>query len=322
MRFSSIGDIVLTTPIIRCIKEQTGATVHFLTKSPYAPILTSNPRIDQVHVFNQSTSEILTELRQMNFTYVVDLHNNHRTRILRQRLGIPYSAFPKLNLQKWIAVQTGVNFLGHRHVVARYFLAAAALGVLPDQEGLEFYIPEEFDQSLDERTGGMVNQPYLALVLGAAHKTKQMPEFVVNQVINQINHPIILLGGQGEAAMGQRLAATHGHVWNGCGVLHLYESAAILRDARVVITPDTGMMHIAAAFQKPILSVWGNTIPEFGMSPYVPGKPHLSRMFFVPGLPCRPCSKIGFPRCPRGHFNCMMKIPVDALVQAAGHYFG
>ncbi|RTQ44044.1 glycosyl transferase, partial [Hymenobacter gummosus] len=69
----------------------------------------------------------------------------------------------------------------------------------------------------------------------------------------------------------------------------------------------TGQMHIAAAFRKEIISVWGNTVPEFGMYPFRTE----FRALEVEGLGCRPCSKIGYEKCPQGHFRCMRDIRID-----------
>jgi ADP-heptose:LPS heptosyltransferase len=100
--------------------------------------------------------------------------------------------------------------------------------------------------------------------------------------------------------------------------LSLEGSAAVLRQAALVITHDTGMMHIAAAFQKKILSIWGNTVPALGMYPYYgPANPDQNTSFEVEGLSCRPCSKIGHQACPKGHFHCMNRQDVGKIVLGA-----
>jgi ADP-heptose:LPS heptosyltransferase len=75
-------------------------------------------------------------------------------------------------------------------------------------------------------------------------------------------------------------------------------------------------MHIAAALKKPVVSVWGNTVPAFGMTPYMPGRESNSVILEVNDLRCRPCSKIGFDKCPKGHFQCMRGIDDQAIADA------
>jgi ADP-heptose:LPS heptosyltransferase len=96
-------------------------------------------------------------------------------------------------------------------------------------------------------------------------------------------------------------------VFNGCGKFNLNQSASLLKQSLAVFTHDTGLMHIAAAFKKQIFSIWGNTVPEFGMYPY---KTPFS-IFENKKLQCRPCSKIGHNKCPLGHFKCMNDVVFD-----------
>jgi ADP-heptose:LPS heptosyltransferase len=157
---------------------------------------------------------------------------------------------------------------------------------------------------------GIQNSPkntppqYIAFVIGAAHATKRLPTEKIVEICNQIKLPVLLLGGKEDMENGQLIEnQTTGKVINLCGKLNLNQSASVVRQATKVVTHDTGLMHIAAAFRKDIISVWGNTIPEFGMTPYLPSEG--SKIFEVSSLKCRPCSKIGFDKCPKGHFRCM-----------------
>jgi ADP-heptose:LPS heptosyltransferase len=126
--------------------------------------------------------------------------------------------------------------------------------------------------------------------------------------------PIVLLGGKTEQAIGERIASAAGaHVVDLCAKLSLHQSAAVVQQSAKVITHDTGLMHIAAAFRKPIISVWGSTVPKFGMWPFYPTALELNTSVEVLGLSCRPCSKIGFDRCPKTHFKCMQSIDVGQI---------
>lgn len=311
IRFSSIGDIVLTTPVIRCLKKQLGAEVHYLTKKGFRQVLEANPYIDKIHSIEKRVGEVLPELKKEGFDFIVDLHRNIRTLQVKSALRVPSRSFDKLNWEKWLMVRFKINRLPNVHIVDRYLATVTHLGLVNDKKGLDYFIPEK--DEVDPKTLlGDQSKKYIAFVIGAAHATKRLPPEKIISICQKINHPIILLGGPGEARIGQKIADASGpHTINSCGQLRLHQSASIVRQAWKVITHDTGMMHIAAAFQKDIISVWGNTIPEFGMYPYSPeGFPSNTRLE-VKGVSCRPCSKIGYQSCPKGHFRCMVDIEED-----------
>lgn len=321
IRFSSIGDIVLTTPVVRALKRQLGAEVHYLTKASFRNVLAANPHIDQIHIIQKDLTEILPRLRAERFDGIIDLHHNLRSWRVRWGLwATPGRAFRKLNFEKWLMVRFKINRLPEIHIVDRYLNAAAHLGVVNDGEGLDYFIPpaDELDTGAFIRSNGRElagnpdlkppEIPYTAFVIGAAHVTKRLPPEKIITFCRQIEGPIILLGGPEDAETGKMVALQAGAgVIQACGRCNLNQSASLVRQARRVITHDTGLMHIAAAFRKEIVSVWGNTIPEFGMYPYYPEGLDKNTSLEVKGLPCRPCSKIGYAACPRGHFRCMQE---------------
>lgn len=306
VRFSSIGDIVLTTPVVRCLQQQLGgAEIHYLTKEAFAPILRANPRISKVITIRKKVSEVVSQLRAERYDHIIDLHNNLRSWQVIAMLGVPFSRFTKLNIRKWLLVRFKLNLMPDVHIVDRYMNTVKHLGVKNDGEGLEFYIPPE-----DEVSTGSLPGPfragYVAFVTGGRHNTKILPSEKIIEVCRKLRLPVILLGGPEDFERAQEVAAVSElNAMNACGKYSLMQSASLVKQARVVITNDTGLMHIAAAFHKPIVSVWGNTVPDFGMYPYLkPGEPQF--VAEVKGLNCRPCSKIGFDECPKGHFKCML----------------
>ena len=316
LRFSSIGDIVLTTPVIRCLKQQAGVEVHFLSKQAFKNILTPNPYIDRVFSFQKNVSEVIPALKSEQYDLVIDLHHNLRSRWVRRQLDRPSRAFKKLNFEKWLLVNTGIDRLPDMHIVQRYMATVAHLGVQYDGKGLDFFIPEGSDWRHSEQADKIPATPYIAFVLGATHATKRLPEEKIMDICSQLQQPIVLLGGKSEIETGSRVALAAGtQVIDLCGKLSLYESASVVRDAAVVLTHDTGLMHIAAAFQKTIVSVWGNTVPKFGMYPFYPTGMQRNTSLEVLGLSCRPCSKIGYDRCPKGHFKCMQDIPTRRVIE-------
>jgi ADP-heptose:LPS heptosyltransferase len=316
VRFSSIGDIVLTTPVVRCLKRQLGAEVHYLTKEAFRPVLAANPYIDRLHTIRKDVREVLPALRAEGFDFVADLHRNFRSGQLRRALGARSVAFSKLNLEKWLLVRFKADLLPRVHIVDRYMQVVQDLGVRYDGAGLDYFIPA--DEEVAPATwiqGGS----YVALAIGAAHATKCLPVDQLIELCRSLAQPVLLLGGAGDRDAGEEVARQAGdQVVNLCGQLSLNQSASVVRQARVVISPDTGLMHIAAAFRKPILSVWGNTVPALGMSPFYPDGADQSRLFEVEGLSCRPCSKIGFKSCPKGHFRCMRDQNIGGIAFEAG----
>ncbi len=321
IRFSSIGDIVLTTPLIRCLKKQTNAEIHFLTKKGFKTILEPNPHIDKVYSIEKSIDEVMPELKAQKYDAIIDLHNNLRTRQVKLSLRAKSFSFDKINIQKWLIVNLKINYLPHVHIVDRYLKAVATLGVQDDGEGLDFFLSENdecYFKSIS-RKGVKVDfeKPYVAMAIGAAHQTKRMPRELIDDICRKANLPIVLLGGPAETDEGAQIATTYAErqVINACGKVSLHESAFLIKQSAKVITPDTGMMHIAAAFQKEIISVWGNTIPEFGMSPFYGNHVDRNQSFEVKNLPCRPCSKIGHAHCPKGHFKCMKNQDTTAIIE-------
>ena len=118
LRFSSIGDIVLTTPVIRCLKQQyPDAEVHYATKKSYQSLLENNPYVDKVFVLEKSLNYLLKQLKSERYDYIIDLHNNLRTTILKLRLGVKSFSFDKLNFQKWILVKFKKNIIDRKSVV-------------------------------------------------------------------------------------------------------------------------------------------------------------------------------------------------------------
>ena len=306
LRFSSIGDIVLTTPVARCLHEQLGAEVHYLTKQAFSSILTPNPHVRRVFSFQKEVTEVLPALKKEKYDWVIDLHHNLRSQRVKWVLGRPARSFGKLNFEKWLLVNLKIDRLPNVHIVQRYLATVRHLGVQDDGQGLDYFIPAAEEVPVNQLNPLLLEGGFVAFVVGAAHATKQLPLEKAIAICQNLPLPVALLGGPGDRDLGEAIATAAGpQVINLCGRLRLHQSASVLRQAARVITPDTGLMHIAAALRKPIVSVWGSTTPRFGMTPWYPTGMSLNTSMEVLGLPCRPCSKIGYAACPQGHFRCM-----------------
>jgi heptosyltransferase-2 len=316
IRFSSIGDIVLTTPVVRCLKQQVDCVIHYVTKKEYAGIVKTNPHIDKVIEYDGDWDMLMRELKSNRYDYIIDLHHNARTLRLKRMLNIPSFSFNKLNINKWLLTALKINTMPNVHIVDRYMETLSKFNVTNDGNGLDYFIPEldEVKQS-DLPSSHLFG--YIGLVIGAAHNTKKLPVEKLKELCSKIHYPIILLGGKEDKETGDIIAAVDkGNVYNACGKFNLNESADIVRKAKLIITHDTGLMHIAAAFKKPIISIWGNTIPSFGMAAYYGNIQMPNATFEVGNLKCRPCSKIGHNSCPKRHFNCMNQQNIDAIVNS------
>lgn len=318
IRFSSIGDIVLTTPVVRCLRKKfQDADIYFLTKKKFAPIVESNPHITKVLTLAEDFEDTIDILKDVKFDAVIDLHYNIRTLRIKQALkGVPFYSFNKLNTRKWIYTNFKINMMPAKHIVDRYLETAACLGVVNDGSGLDFFIPEK-DKVKDSDIPFSHSHGFLSIAIGGAHFTKKLPVDKLLDLCAKIEYPIILLGGKEDYDNAVKISAIDPvKIYNACGKFSLNESADIVRRSNLVISHDTGLMHIAAAFKKMIFTIWGNTVPSFGMYPYQ--APY--KTFEVNKLWCRPCSKIGYERCPLGHFKCMNNIEIDKIAESAKEF--
>ncbi len=347
IRFSSIGDIVLTTPVIRCLKKQIqDAEIHVLTKKKFSGLYKTNPYINKVYEYDDSLKKNIEELKLENYDYIVDLQKNKRSVRVTRALGRPHDSFPKLNFRKFLLSTFKINIMPDVHIVDRYFKAVEKLGVKNDYQGLDFFISEKNNYPISELPVEFQNG-YYAFVIGGTYKTKILPPVKIAEVLKRINKPVILLGGPDDveraeeilsAVSGQQSANSYcsqhhnsnsqiqkdsqvfrfsdSQILNLVGKINLEQSASIVKNAESVLTNDTGLMHIAAAFHKNIVSVWGNTVPELGMYPYLPEEPDKCHIIECKDVRCRPCSKLGFKECPKKHFRCMMEIDVKLIVDS------
>lgn len=316
IRLSSMGDIVLTTPVVRVLDEQLDQVeIHYLLKKQNEDVLAFNPHIDKLHFFEGDMKATIQELKAEKFDFVVDLHRKYRSRRICCSLGVPYSVMHKLDIRKMLLVRLKANLLPVKHVVDCYFEALRPLHVKNDGKGLDFFIPDNQEFDTDDLPV-FFDDGYVAVVLGAAHATKRIPVSKIIEIVTILHRPIILLGGSDVADEGEEIVSQLGdRAYNACGKFNILQSASLINQSACVLTGDTGLMHIAAALGKPVCSLWGNTVPEFGMYPYMPGQRKKFRLFEVQGLCCRPCSKRGFKKCPYRHFKCMMQIPAIEVAE-------
>ena len=285
IRFSSIGDIILTTPIIRCLKQQLNADVDFLTKTKYHELLTSNPYINKIITTKNSINFILENLRANNYDVIIDLQNNFRSFKLRLALGVKSYTFSKQNFKRYLLIYFGVDLLKN-HIVDRYFKAVADLNVYNDEKGIDYFIKDT------PKIDFNINQNYICWCIGGAHNRKKLSALQISRVINNIELPIVLLGGNEDKPISAEVIkhAKINSLYDFCGKTTIEESAYLIKESQLVLSNDTGMMHIASAFSIPIISFWGCTKPSLGFSPY---KASQKSQNIISSISKNPCSKHG-----------------------------
>jgi ADP-heptose:LPS heptosyltransferase len=306
IRFSSMGDIIYTTPVVRCLKQQLNeAEIHFITKPAFKYIYDNNPYVDKLLLLKPNLSDTIKDIKAEQYDYIIDLHNNLRTAIIKLRTRVKSSTYKKQTIRKWLSLKFNLKLVPPVHLVDRYLKATDFLGIKNDNQPIDYYI--KANHQLSKLLPVSHQQDYVAFVIGATHFTKRMPNDKIISICKDIDKPIVLLGGMDVKDNGDIITNALGDkIYNVCGITSLDESVFLVSRAAKVIGFDTGLTHIAEAFNVPIVSVWGGTVPELlGVQPYK------VKEVLVAGieLPCRPCSKFGLPACPLGHFKCMHDIP-------------
>lgn len=319
IRFSSIGDIVLTTPAIRCLKQQVAnAEVHFLTKHNFKTVTEGNPYIDKYFYFKENLPSLIKELKLEGYDFIIDLHNNFRTKRISWALNTKVLTYDKERLRKFLLTKLHINKMSGRHIVDRCLDTLIPLGVTNDGKGMDYFIPHRCEIKMEDLpVPHMLG--YVAIVIGASYYTKKLPIHKLQELCKKIEYPIILIGGKEDFKEGYEIASVDAiRVYNACGKFNLHESADLVRKSKLVISHDTGLQYIACAFNKPVLAIWGGTSPLLDVEPYYAfNKKDRYQNFLVEGLNCQPCSNFGTNTCPKKHFKCMEGQNIDAIALAA-----
>jgi ADP-heptose:LPS heptosyltransferase len=318
IRFSSIGDIVLTSPVYRILQEQLphGAEVHLITQKRFAFVQEANPFVNKIWAVEKSGMEVFKELKEENFDYIIDLQNSLRSRSIRKKLGALAFSVNKQNLRKWIQVNLGIWKGPIKHIVDRYLDTLQTFKVSNDGKGLEYFIPSTTKSIEGLLPTDFIENKYTVIAVGGAHEGKRWSEENWVELSREFqNERIIWIGGK-EDSIQLNHSPLHLDLIGKCNV---HESGRIIQHAKAVICGDTGMMHIAAAFKKDIVVLWGCTAPELGMGVYRPQAiigEHMHSVYLQSKRKGRPCSKLG-NHCKYGmHNKCIDVIHVNHVVNA------
>lgn len=331
IRFSSIGDIVLASPVLRCLKKQVlTSEVHFLTKASFKDVTVANPYVDRFFYYDNDIDAVIHQLKKEQYDYVIDLHNNFRSNKVKRSLGVRSYTINKLNFQKFLLTKLGIDVMPKRHITQRSLDTVSHFGVRDDEAGLDYSIPPE-DRVNESDIPASHHAGYIAIVIGASYHTKKLPVHKLIALCKAIRHPIILVGGKEDTDVGAAVAASvsEGKVYNACGKFNLNESADLVRRSKLVISHDTGLQYIASALNKQVLAIWGSTSPRLDVEPYysqsflsAQEEPPYENIIRQPELRCQPCSKYGNKKCPLGHFKCMEQMDINYIVQRVEYRLG
>lgn len=325
-RLSSIGDIVLTSALVRTLrKKYPQAQIDFVIKKQFASLIQHNPHINTVYSIDKEEGfsglkSLTQKLRSEKYDVFLDIHKNFRSLYVRSRSGAKYKfKYKKHVFKRSMLIQFGMDLYNPpRPVYKRFIDTAAALGVEDDGLGTEFYLPDAKRKSIEQllEQNGATNKRLIVVCPGASFTNKQwLPEGfseVANRLSDDVNNAVVVVGGMAEYEIGEHIRAQSGwRVLSFCGKLDLLESAALLEKASVVCANDTGMLHIAEALNVPVVGIYGPTVQQFGFFPILPQ----SKVVEVKNLKCRPCTKMGKNNCPKKHFNCMKQISADRVYE-------
>jgi lipopolysaccharide heptosyltransferase II len=328
VRFSSIGDVLLTTPLLRAIRRRhPGARITVLTRLVHAPLLSHNPHVNQVIgvTSDRGISGVVSALRAHRYSHKLDLHDSVRSRMLRLLMPGRWRTYPKHRLARTMLIHAKKNwYRDSRPVAERYFDAARDLDVVPDGAPPDLFLsPEAVREAADwlDQIGLRSDRPLVALAPGAAHATKRWPLEHWHGLVSRIRREgfnVVLVGGTDDASVAQALAANAGSgVVNAAGRFGLQGTGAVLQRARTLVSGDTGIMHMATAVETPVVALFGPTVRPFGFFPYA------ERAEVVElALPCRPCSSKGSSRCPLGHHRCLGDMNPDLIFEAVRRSLG
>ncbi len=328
IRFSSIGDILLTTPVVRLLKWLfPDCQIDFVVKEEFAELLSANPNISRLYCFSKtdparSLAKLKREIKTKHYDLIIDLHRNFRSyflswgsgahRVIRYKKGV---------IRRFLLVKFKLG--RQRPVVPIYqrYLNTLAPHQLPESLlRLEIFIPDEVTARVAERYSGFIGHapgPIIGIAPGAKHATKRWTiegfEAVIRFFIDQQNARVILFGSAADRGFVDQIRLPAGApILNAVGQLSLLETSALMRHCHLMLTNDSGLMHLAAALKKKVVAIFGSTTEQLGFFPYLTDHIVVQNH----SLLCRPCSHIGRQRCPKGHFQCMTDIAAEQVIEA------
>lgn len=309
VRFSSLGDVLLTTPLLRVLKKKyPAALVDFIVKPEYSPLVSGSPYLNRVIPFiKKRAGELRRQVTAAGYDMIIDLQNNPRSRRLTSGAAPKLFRFAKHSVKKWMLVNLKIDRLSGLPPIPERYISSVP-GLEPDGMGLEYHFTQV---PVPLEPGGR----YIAICPGSKHFTKMWGEnrFIeLNKLLVNDGFTPVLLGGKDDAALCGRIAEAAPGTVNLAGDHPLEFAASALSRCLASVCNDSGLMHLSCSVGVPVLVFFGSTVRHFGFIPYK----NRSVIMENNSLDCRPCSHIGRSSCPKGHFLCMTELqPADALAR-------
>ncbi len=331
IRLSSIGDIVLTTPLLRVLRAKFPyAKIDFIIHKEYADLLKFNTNLNTLYEFEKSKGicglrELKKELRKENYELIIDIHNNLRSKYLRLGNNAKQVKINKRIFARTLLIKSKKNY--YKRIIPipyRYIETVKDFGIYDDNKGLELNIPETIrleTNSLLNNLGIKKSDKVIGFCPSAKHYTKCWPKeyyLELGKILVKTGLKIFLFGSEADFTTCKFITDEINNTdslsaINLSGKLNLLQTASAIDCCNLIVTNDTGLMHIACALKKGIIAIFGPTVKEFGFFPIGQNCIVIENN----ELKCRPCSHIGSAKCPEGHFKCMREIKADKIFEIA-----
>ncbi len=302
IRLSSLGDVLLTTPLIRTFKKKyPNIEIDFVVKESYLEALKYNIHLRQILTYHPDrTNELIKQLKEKRYNLVIDLQNNLRSRKILKNLGVETVVFKKPTFKKFLLVTTKINLLKDKMSIPFYY-SKSLDNLQLDENGLDLFIPQDVESKLKK------DEKYIGFCPGSRHFTKMWPaEYFIElgNMLTKEGFKIVLFGGKDDKEIVKFIEGKIKNSINLCNDNKLLQTAEDMKKCSLIVCNDSGLMHTATAVKTPVAAIFGSTVQEFGFAPYKAKSIILENK----SLSCRPCSHIGRDECPKGHFKCMLDI--------------
>ena len=334
IRFSSLGDVLLTTPLIRLLrKKYPKAQIDFLVRKEYSQIVRYNPHLSKILELDvkegfKGLKKFKDEIWHYKYHVILDLQRNLRSgyltfgKVINKLSHTDIFKVKKNQIIRFMLVKWKINLYKKMYnriipVWEKYVRTAHKLEIFPDEGKLELF-PSVHAQRQTDRF--LKNLPagdwHLVIAPGAKHITKRWPTDyftdLILQLYNSYKIKTLLIGGEQDNEVIEDIlrGIPNDIAFSTAGKLTLLETAVIIKNAKLVISNDSGLMHVATAFNRPLIAIFGSTVEEFGFFPNDPNAITIENK----GLYCRPCSHIGRTTCPEKHFRCMKEIKPEKIL--------
>jgi heptosyltransferase-2 len=324
-----LGDVILTLPLLQEVKSLfPRASIDFITIPSCRNILETVPEIDTLWVYDKRHREsgfrnslgLTRRLRRKRYDVALVPHRSLRSALLVWASGIPLRIGFDRSAGKFL-FHTVIPYPHGIHEIRRNLHLLHPFGLDSDRTVYpKLHFTEDDRKAVHSwlsRHGIDDRKAIVAVAPGSVWTTKRWPSGFFGRLIRKLqddDHPIVLIGGDGDRAVVDRILETTGSgPFDAVGRFTVRQSALLIRKSRILITNDTAPMHLAVAVGTPSLAIFGSTVPALGFYPCGP----LDRVIENTSLDCRPCGPHGRHECPLGTLECMNSIEPDDVFREA-----